>query len=67
MVSRALAGDLGAPGGHCAPRKAPMVSTAPLPSPPLPAFSAARPMTRNLAWCGAPARSVTVTWTDLPS
>ena len=39
------------PGGHCAPRNALVVITAPLPSPPVPAFREARPMTRNRAAC----------------
>src|ERR1022692_2412823 len=55
------------PGGHCALMKALVVIPAPLPSPPVPAFRDARPITRNLASCGAPAGSETVTRTVPPS
>jgi len=55
------------PEGHCAPMKALVVITAPWPSPPVPAFRDARPMTRKLASCGLPAGSVIVTRTVPPS
>ena len=55
------------PGGHCAWMKALVVITAPLPRPPVPAFRDARPITRKLATCGAPAGSATVTRTVPPS
>jgi hypothetical protein len=55
------------PGGHCAPMKALAVITAPLPSPPVPAFRDARPITWNQASCGTPTGSETVTRTVPPS
>ena len=55
------------PGGHCAPRNALVVITAPLPSPPVPAFREARPMTRNGAAWAWPAGSDTVTRTVPPT
>jgi len=54
------------PGGHWASMKALVVITAPLPSPPVPAFREARPITRKRATRDAPAGSETVTRTFPP-
>ena len=55
------------PAGHCALMKALVVITAPFPSPPVPAFRDARPITRKLAACGVPSGSATVTRTVPPT